>query len=510
MRATAVAFLLSLVAAVVLTPLARRLAHRIGAIDHALSSRKVHSQPIPRLGGVAIVGAFYVPLVALLLVDSGMSRLFFAHPRQAMGLLLGGLAIAALGVYDDMKGAGARLKFTVQFTVAGLVYALGYRIDVVASPFGHPIALGWLGLPFTLLFIVGVINAMNLIDGLDGLAGGVAFVCVLTTFVAALVHGAPLMALTSAALAGAVLGFLRYNFNPASIFMGDTGSMFLGFTLAVGGIASNHKSTTAIAILVPIVALGLPITDTLLAMARRAIRGVPLFQADREHIHHRLLARGLSHRQTVLVLYGATAVLGAAALVLAIASGPTALLVLSALALAAPLLLWRLGYVRLDRASQALERRRRNLQLRRQVRRIGGRLRHAAHVGHVWESVREAAPALGARCVALRVALKGGSGSQERHLSAGFGEAGEAVFRTRHSLLVERPDSGFIELGWTDGRSALDRDTETALELLCRQVHQALARLQRAGLPRPISIDPSLRGREVREIPLGARGEDAA
>jgi UDP-GlcNAc:undecaprenyl-phosphate GlcNAc-1-phosphate transferase len=502
MRIAAVAFLLSLAAGATLTPLARRLAHRVGAIDHALSSRKVHRRPIPRLGGLAIVGAFYAPFVALLFVDSGMGHLLYAHPRPALGLFLGGLAIAAVGVYDDLKGAGAKSKFAVQFAAAGLVYALGYRVDALANPFGDPIVLGGLGLPFTLVWIVGVINALNLVDGLDGLAAGVAFVAVLTTFVAALVHGAPFMALTAAALGGAVLGFLRYNFNPASIFMGDTGSMFLGFVLAVSAIKSNLRSATVVAVAVPIVALGVPIADTLLALARRAIRGVPLFQADREHIHHRLLARGLTHRQAVLALYGASLVLGAVALVVCAAPKLVAAGVLCALAIVVGLALWGLGCFRLDLAPEALERRRRNLELRRRMKRVVLRLRRAAHVGEVWEAVKEAASVFDARCVALRVHREHARG-RERHLRAGFDEAGHAVFVTRHSLLVERPDGGSLELGWTDGRSSLDRDTETALEGLCRHVHQALTRVQDEDLPRPIAIEAAARESEFGDLGVG-------
>src|SRR3990172_1095290 len=239
MHTAVIAFLLSLTAGAILTPLARRLARRIGAIDHALSSRKIHKAPIPRLGGIGIVGAFFPPMVALFFTPSGVGDLFYARREAALGLFLGGAIIAALGIYDDLKGAGARLKFAVQFGVGGLVYALGYRIDVIANPFGGAIELGWLGLPFTLLWVAGVINAVNLIDGLDGLAGGVAFITLLTVFVAAAVNGAPLMMLVSAALAGAVLGFLRYNFNPATIFMGDTGSMFLGFVLATTAIRTS-------------------------------------------------------------------------------------------------------------------------------------------------------------------------------------------------------------------------------------------------------------------------------
>src|SRR5690349_20866392 len=242
MRTAITAFALSLTCSTLFSPLAIRLARRLGAIDHALSSRKIHKTPIPRLGGIAIVAAFFAPVIGLLLVDSGVGRLFYADGLRPFALLAGGAVIALLGIYDDLKGAGAKVKFAVQFAVAAFVYALGYRIDALANPFGAPIALGWLGLPFTMLWIAGVINAINLIDGLDGLAGGVAFVAVAMTFVFGLFQGAPLMMLFTAALAGAILGFLRYNFNPASIFMGDTGSMFLGFVLSTSAIQAHQKS----------------------------------------------------------------------------------------------------------------------------------------------------------------------------------------------------------------------------------------------------------------------------
>jgi UDP-GlcNAc:undecaprenyl-phosphate GlcNAc-1-phosphate transferase len=481
MHTAVVAFLLSVTAGAVLTPLARRLARRIGAIDHALSSRKIHKAPIPRLGGIAIVGAFFTPMVALLFTHSGVGDLFYARREAALGLFLGGAIIAALGIYDDLKGAGAKVKFAVQFGVAALVYALGYRIDAIASPFGGAIELGWLGLPFTLLWVAGVINAVNLIDGLDGLAGGVAFISLLTVFVAAAVNGSPLMMLVSAALAGAVLGFLRYNFNPATIFMGDTGSMFLGFVLATTAIRTSLKPTAAVAIVVPIVALGVPIADTLLAMARRAMRGSPLFQADRDHIHHRLLARGLSQRQAVLVLYAASAGLGLVALALARASGLQAALILAGLLLLGGLVLRHLGYLRFECLAEVRELRRRNLTVRSVVRRIAERLRGASHVGHVWDSVREAAPALGADYVSLQLVEERPFGPRHLHFVEGVEEADPRLFRSQHSLRGERPDSGCIELGWADGRSSINRDTEAAVEQLCGHVLQALSRIQSDG-----------------------------
>jgi UDP-GlcNAc:undecaprenyl-phosphate GlcNAc-1-phosphate transferase len=350
-----------------------------------------------------------------------------------------------------------------------------------------------------MLWIAGIVNAINLIDGLDGLAGGVAFVSVLTTFVAAMMHGEPLMALMTAALAGAILGFLWYNFNPASVFMGDTGSMFLGFVLATSAIESHHKSETTVAIIVPVIALGLPITDTLLAMARRALRGTPLFLADREHIHHRLLALGLSHRRAVLVLYGASVALGLLALAIASASGLETALLLFALALGAGLLLRHLGYMRFERG-KVFELRRHNLELRRGVREIGERLRQAAEVSHVWEWVKAAAPVLGAACVSLRfVERRTSDDPRISHFTEGFERAGSQLLKTQHSLLGERPDTGVLELGWADGRKQIDRDTEIAVELLCEHVLHALSRIEEAAAPHDV-------GAIEATVPRGPRG----
>ena len=453
----------------------------------ARSSRKVHKAPVPRLGGVAIVCAFFAPLAGLAFTSSGVGTLLYASREAAVGLFLGGAVIAALGVYDDLRGAGARLKFAVQFGVGGLVYALGYRIDVVANPFGAPIELGWLGLPFTLLWIAGVINAINLIDGLDGLAGGVAFISLVTVFVAAAANGHPLMMLASAALAGAVLGFLRYNFNPATIFMGDTGSMFLGFVLATTAIRTSLRPTAAVAIIVPIVALGVPIADTLLAMVRRAVRGAPLFQADRDHIHHRLLARGLSHRQTVLLLYGASAALGLVALGLASATRGRAALTLLGLALAGGLALRRLGYLRFERAGEVLALRRRNLEVRDGLQRIAGRLRHAAHVGQVWDTVRQARTALGAEYVSLRLAGERAPGARHVQFAEGIAEPEPGLFRSRHYLGGERPDSGVLELGWADDRKSITRDTELAIEQICAHVRRAVGRIEKDDAARRLA-----------------------
>src|SRR5574342_6168 len=408
MRTATAAFLLSVRVGALATPLVRELARRFGILDHALSSRKVHGRPVPRLGGVAIVTAFFVPILGLFFTDSAVGELFYSDGRRAFGLIAGGTAIGLLGVYDDLRGSGARIKLTVQIAVALAMYGLGFRVEQIASPFGPHVPLGWLSLPFTVLWIVGVVNAMNLVDGLDGLAGGVAFLAVASTFLVAFDRGQPLMILFTAALGGSVLGFLFYNFNPASIFMGDTGSMFLGFVLAVSAIQTNQKGSTAVAMLVPIVALGLPIGDTLLAIARRAVRGQPIFHSDRGHFHHRLMALGFSHRQTVLLLYGICALLGATAVVLTRATAGQTVLVLVGLALVALALLVWVGYIKLGVARQLFLDRRRNLEMRAAVREVGETLRRAASVEEVWAAVKRAARALGASCAALTLVDRNG------------------------------------------------------------------------------------------------------
>jgi UDP-GlcNAc:undecaprenyl-phosphate GlcNAc-1-phosphate transferase len=478
MRTAALAFILSMLCGTFLTPLVRRLAYRFGALDHARSSRKIHGHPIPRLGGIAIVIAFYVPMVALLLFHSEVGLLFVAERNHVIGLFVGGLSIALLGLFDDLRGANAWKKFFVQFLVAGLLYKLEFRFDVLANPFGEPINLGWASLPFTVLWIVGVINAMNLIDGLDGLAGGVALVAVVTTFLVSLQRAHPLMMLFSSALAGSIVGFLFYNFNPASIFMGDTGSMFLGFVLATTAMQTNQKASTAVAVLIPCIALGLPIMDTLLAIGRRAIRGRPLFQADKEHIHHKLMDLGLSHRQAVLVLYGFCILLGASALVLTYTnSGQTALL-LVVLTLVAFVFLRSLGYVRFDRMPASAVDRKRNRAMRAALQPLGRRLRQLRRAEEMWPVVVEAARVLGAVAVSLEVDTPSGSAAAKTtafsHAPPEEETSADRLFRWQFAIPNGKAASRTLSLGWSDGRAEIDRDTEIAAEIFCEHLGEAL------------------------------------
>jgi UDP-GlcNAc:undecaprenyl-phosphate GlcNAc-1-phosphate transferase len=485
-----VAFILSLVCGTVLTPIVRRLAHRFGALDHARSSRKIHGQPIPRLGGIAIVIAFYAPLTALLLFHGGVGRMFIDERSHAIGLFVGGLSIAALGLYDDLRGANAWKKFAVQFLVAGLLFELGFRFDVLANPFGEPIKLGWANLPITMLWIVGVINAMNLIDGLDGLAGGVALVAVVTTFLVSIQRGHPLMMLFSSALAGSIVGFLFYNFNPASIFMGDTGSMFLGFVLATTAMQTNQKASTAVALLIPCIALGLPIMDTLLAIGRRALRGRPLFQADKEHIHHRLMDRGLTHKQAVLVLYGFCIFLGATALVLTYANSGVSALLLVVLAVVAFVFLRTLGYARFDQMPAAGADRKRNRAMRAALQPIGRRLKQLRSSEEMWPLVIEAGKVLEAAEVELLIdpsnRLEDTANPSYSYRAPRTDAPSANPFRFQFVVPGGKLTERTLVLGWVDGRQAIDRDTEIAAEIFCEHLGEALdlARLARSVLVR--------------------------
>jgi UDP-GlcNAc:undecaprenyl-phosphate GlcNAc-1-phosphate transferase len=344
---------------------------------------------------------------------------------------------------------------------------------------------------------------MNLIDGLDGLAGGVALVAVVTTFLVSLQRGHPLMMLFSAALAGSIVGFLFYNFNPASIFMGDTGSMFLGFVLAATAMQTNQKASTAVAILIPAIALGLPIMDTLLAMARRAVRGRPLFQPDKEHIHHKLMARGLSHRQAVLVLYGFCVLLGAIALVLTYANSGQAALLLLVLAAVAITFLRSLGYVRFELMPQTAQHRKRNRAVRSAMQPLGRRLRQLRSAGEMWPVVIEAAGVLGAVSVNLYTdPVQSAPGPEDTTTPVTFthgptdgDEDATRLFRYRFVIPGTKERNRILELGWGDGRQEIDRDTEIAAEIFCERLGEALDLVHRspalASVPATKAAPPS-------------------
>ena len=304
------AFLVSLVVSAFLVPRVRELAIARNWVDLPSDPRKIHDSPIPRVGGVAIAVAFLIPIVALVVLDTSAARRSFTEPGLTIGLILGGLMALGLGFVDDLKGLSAKKKLVGQTVIAIMAYSFGYQVEIIAGPFDITYTLGWLSPVVTVLWIVGLMNAINLIDGLDGLAGGLSLISVSILFALSLLLDNPMTGLTAAALGGALLGFFPYNHHPASIFMGDSGSLFLGYVLSVTAIAGSTKSHTLVSVLIPLLAFVLPLFDASLAIVRRFARGESIFKGDRGHIHHQLVDRGLSHPQVVLLLCGVGALLG--------------------------------------------------------------------------------------------------------------------------------------------------------------------------------------------------------
>jgi UDP-GlcNAc:undecaprenyl-phosphate GlcNAc-1-phosphate transferase len=322
-------FAFSLAFSFVATRDVRDLATRRGWVSAPRDGRHIHQAPLPRLGGVAIFMAFSVSLGVWLALSLIFPRLLEGlAPATLLRIYVPACLIFALGIYDDLRGAGPYLKFTVQAIAAALLFAGGMRVLSLPLIFSH--SLPWfVGLPLTVLWVVAVTNAFNLIDGLDGLAAGSALFSTLVFFVVSLVDHSWLGSLMSVTLAGAILGFLRFNFNPATIFLGDSGSLFIGFVLSALALAGAQKAPTFVAVAIPVVSFGLPILETLLSILRRLISGRPVFTADREHIHHKLLQMGFSHRQVVVVLYAVSAVFAMLSLFLLWPTGSTLGLVLA-------------------------------------------------------------------------------------------------------------------------------------------------------------------------------------
>jgi UDP-GlcNAc:undecaprenyl-phosphate GlcNAc-1-phosphate transferase len=298
----------------------------------------------------------------LSLIATAIVAFYVPHLRAALSLkmLLTILAPATLvfllGVYDDLYSAGPYLKFAVQAIAAGMLFLGGLRILNVPVFFGSHELPWFVGLPLTILWVLAITNAFNLIDGLDGLAAGSALFSTLVAFVVALSTGYSMVTVMTIALAGAILGFLRYNFNPATIFLGDSGSLFIGFLLSALALAGAQKAPTIVAVAIPVVSFGLPILETSLSILRRVIAGRPVFTADREHIHHKLLQHGLTHRQVVIVLYAVSAVFALLSLFLLWPTGSSLGLVLAVLGIGIWIGVQRLGYLELGELGRVAQR----------------------------------------------------------------------------------------------------------------------------------------------------------
>ncbi|PKL77457.1 MAG: undecaprenyl-phosphate alpha-N-acetylglucosaminyl 1-phosphate transferase [Candidatus Melainabacteria bacterium HGW-Melainabacteria-1] len=323
-----VTFLIAWLTADLMVPVVRRFAYMVGKVDKP-GTRKIHKDPIPRMGGIAICVGCYASLLGIEYLHPGY---FTQMPPEWRGVIFGGLLIFIVGLLDDLYDLKPKVKLAGQIVAASTAFWLGVKITFISNPFGGMVLFPeWLSFVLTVVWLVAITNTINLIDGLDGLAGGVSTIAGITLFMMALDRSQSLSALVAIALVGATLGFLRYNFNPAKIFMGDCGSLFLGFMLGALSITGAMKVAATVAVFLPILILGIPIFDTTFAIVRRLLARKPIFQADKGHLHHRLLNIGLSQRRAVLLIYGFSALLGGIALHLVHFSQARVLIVVSLL-----------------------------------------------------------------------------------------------------------------------------------------------------------------------------------
>jgi UDP-GlcNAc:undecaprenyl-phosphate GlcNAc-1-phosphate transferase len=324
----AMTFVLAAASCAVVTPLVRRMAFAVGVFDEPDDERRVHTQPTPRLGGIAIFTGFMLALFAMLVI--ALDNNFVIHHylgtrdlAEVIGLLFGGTLMLGVGLWDDVMGMRPRTKFLAQ-TVVALVMIVLYKFTILGFTVPHfgYVALGVLAVPFSLFWYLGMVNAINFMDGLDGLVTGVALIASVTMVAVSWWHHEYLVAITMCALGGAAAGFLPFNYNPARIFMGDGGSLFVGFVLASAAVMGTEKVAVGISLLVPLLVLALPILDTARVIVARLGRRAPLFDPDRSHMHHQLLDVGLSQRQVVTLIYVVCFILGVIAIALSRPGGP--------------------------------------------------------------------------------------------------------------------------------------------------------------------------------------------
>ncbi|MCD6328116.1 undecaprenyl/decaprenyl-phosphate alpha-N-acetylglucosaminyl 1-phosphate transferase [bacterium] len=339
-----IVFAIAVAISLILTPIVRTVARRVGAMDFP-GRRKIHVKPIPSMGGIAILLAFMASLIIGLKIHPALAA---GLADKLSGVLLGCIILLGVGIYDDIKGLRPTIKLAGHIAAAAVLVLHGFTIEKFTSPLSESGSLeipATAGVLLTILWVVGLTNSINLIDGLDGLASGIVLIASMTMFCVAVYRADYVIGLLCVAIAGSALGFLKYNFYPASIFMGDTGSMGLGFIFAAMSLIGVSKSTVAVALLVPICSMAVPLMDTGLAFLRRVFRGEHPFKGDREHLHHRLLAIGLSQRQAVIFIYFICVYLGVIAFITVLIPFTYTFLILIILAMGLVLALKSLAYL---------------------------------------------------------------------------------------------------------------------------------------------------------------------
>lgn len=386
-------FVIATVASLVVTPVMRRLCERFQLLDVPTDSRRLHTKAIPRLGGVAIYFSCLIALSMLPFVDNLLTQTLKSLWSDILIAVIPATLVLMLGIVDDLRGTNATVKFTVLGLIAALFYFLGGHIDALSIPFVGSVQLPVvLSFVLTVLWLVGIANAFNLVDGMDGLASGAALFSSIVILIVSLTQGQPLMTVVALVLCGALAGFLRYNFNPASIFLGDSGALFVGFTLAALSVLSAQKATTTVAIVIPILAFGFPMVDTAITMGRRLVSRRPVFQGDNEHIHHMLLARGWSQRRVVLALYGVCTVFGLVAMIFTTTGSRMTGLLMFVLSVAVLTAVGHLRYHEIDELRAGVRRtvsdRRLRVANNVRVRRTAVALSKATEIDQVFEALQ--------------------------------------------------------------------------------------------------------------------------
>lgn len=436
---------LGLVGSFVLVPWVRRMAFRLGWVDPVDVARKVHRRATPRVGGLCLFLPF---LVGVALVSAFMtSDLRAVALLKEWGWMIGGCAgMFAIGLADDIHPLGAKVKLLGQLIVCAVAVGFGFGVENFTNPFTQEtVHLGWLSYPVAMLWLLATTNLINLIDGIDGLAAGVSlFVFTVLALTAMFTAGIGMM-MVCLLMIGALIGFLFFNFPPARIFMGDGGAYFLGFLIGQVGLACQEKSRIAAALVVPIIALGVPIIDTALAIVRRGIRGLPIFRADREHIHHRMIDMGVSPQRVVLGLYAVCILLSALGLVVFFRQGKGLEVALGLVFLLALLAIWGLGYLRglwfWKQLADAFVARGHTMRLVESCREFAGWQGERADAASFWREFVALAHEAGFTYVGFRPAREG---------VAAFGPAGENVpdlEKIEVPILVGKRSAGWLELG---------------------------------------------------------------
>ena len=487
-----VIYLVAFTLSVFLVPMVRSLALRVGAIDVPDGVRKIHTQAVPRMGGVAIFIAFIVPILGVYALGttgalpSGVYQAFADQGKALAGLLVALLLVLLLGVYDDIHHVRPRTKVIVQILGALILCYVGIRIDSTANPFTSEklVFAEWLSWAVTVFWILAITNAINLIDGMDGLGPGVGLFVGGTLFGISLFFDVPLVSAVTVALVGAIIGFLIFNFHPAKIFMGDSGSLFVGFLLAAMATQGSMKRH----IMIPIVAMALPIMDTLMAIIRRWSRGLPMSVPDKLHLHHRLIGMGFSQREAVVVLYGISGILACSALVVAFSTNVLAF----AVAILAIVAIFGVGVYLIggrefisvpSLLAKAWRRRRRRGKAWVRVYHVVAKIENAASIDALWEEVKQLLYDLDLDAAHIEARQPDGARSELnwRRPNAGLDLSGGVDvlegWTARLPLENDGPIRGSIVLGKDTRRSPLPEAIAEMVEVLRNGLVAALERL---------------------------------